>query len=523
MKTALAGKDKLKVVYVRPPSHLWPILNESDNFLAPLNFPTLAAYIRRETEGVEQTIIDCMPNKIGWKTLNKVLAEEKPDVVGVGDMIIYAHEGMRVLDMAKQLNPDVVTMAGGVFHSHMPDYSMKTWPQLDTIVRYEGEETTRELLETLRAGGDLNGVKGIAFRQGEQLVQTAPRPLIENLDSLPIPAYDMIPLEKYSPFGMLWPRAATIQGNRGCPYICEFCSWSATEGEHFVGEDGKVQFRPRIRAKSAQRVLEEISLLYEKYNVRYLFWVDATWNYDTQFLDELSEGIIRKGYKLGWWAFTRADLMLKQEEAGVLEKMVRAGLRHCLFGAERGEQEGLDELGKDKVTGDHFMEASHLLKRKYPEVFRQACFLVGLPSDTPQKLQNLETYINKTAVDFPAIHPVMPYPGTPAFENFKPYIEEWDFSKWDMFVPVIKPRDMTRDEVSEIAKNINVNFVGKNPWRYIKGLFSPHKIRRRLYWWFLFAMGRVVMRDVFLALAGKKKFEGFGAVNRLWKPKWYDT
>lgn len=523
MRSTLAGKDKIKIVYVRPPAHLWPIINESDNFLPPLNFPSLAAYIRRESLGVEQKIVDCMPNKIGWKSLYRVLEEEKPDVVGVGDMIIYAHEGMRVLKMAKEINPNVVTLAGGVFHSHMPDHTLNNNPQADIIVRYEGEQTLKELLDALREGRELSTVKGIAYREGSQVLATPPRPLIDDLDTLPIPAYDMIPIDKYAPFGMLWPKAITVQGNRGCPYVCDFCSWSVTEGERIAGPDGQVIFRPRTRTKSPQRMVEEIGMLYEKYGIRYLFWVDATWNYDANWLDEFCTEIIRRKYKLGWWAFTRADLMLKQEEAGVLEKMVRAGLRHCLFGGERSDQAGLNEIGKDKVTADHFFQVSHLLERKYPEVFRQACFLVGLPSETPQTIAHLSQYVRDSHVDFPAIHPIMPYPGTPAFTKFKDLIEEWDFSKWDMFVPVIKPHNMTRAEVTRLATNINTDFIGKQPLRYLKGMFGRHKIRRRLYWWFMFAIFRVIFRDLLLSIVGKKKFEGFGAVNRLWKPSWYDS
>jgi len=523
MATALAGKDKIKVMYVRPPAHLWPIINESDNFLPPLNFPSLAAYIRRESKGVEQQIVDCMPHKIGWKSLRAIMEREKPDIVGVGDMIIYAHEGMRVLQMAKEINPNCVTLAGGVFHSHMPEHTLTKYPQADVIVRYEGEVTTKELYDALREGRDLATVKGLAFRDaGNTVVQTPPRPLVEDLDSLPIPAYDMIPIEKYAPFGMLWPKAITVQASRGCPYICDFCTWSATEGERSVDAAGNLNFRPRVRIKSPQRMVQEVAMLYEKYGIRYLFWVDATWNYDVKWLDEFCSELIDRKYKLGWWAFVRADLMLKQEEAGVLEKMVKAGLRHCLFGAERSDAAGMAEVGKDKIAADHFLQASHLLERKYPQVFRQACFLVGVPSETPGSLAALSQYVRDTHVDFPAIHPIMPYPGTPAFEKFKPYVEEWDFSKWDMFVPVIKPKEMTRDQVSELAKNINLDFIQKQPLRYIKGLFSRHKIRRRLYWWFLFAIGRVVGRDLLLAILGKKKFEGFGAVNRLWKPSWYD-
>lgn len=523
MQSTLYGKDRIKIIYVRPPYYYWPIINKSDNYLAPLNLPTIAAYIREKVDGVEQRIIDCMPLEIGYKTLYRMLEEEKPDIVGIGDMICYHEEGAKTLALAKQINPQCVTVAGGPFFSHMAEYSLKKFPQIDFIVKYEGEETFRELIEYLREGKELSHVRGIAYREGDRIVETRPRPLIQDLDSLPIPAYDMIPIEKYSPVGMLWRKAITIQGSRGCPYNCDFCTWSATEGEHILDENGKIKLIPRIRMKSPERAVEEVALLYEKYGIDYLFWVDATWNFDIQWLDKFSTEIIRRKYKIGWWAFTRADLMLEQEKAGVLEKMVKAGLRHCLFGAERGDQYELEALGKHKTTPDAFYECCRLLEKKYPQVFRQACFLVGIADDTPKRLEYLSKYTRDTHVDFAAIHPYMPYPGTPSFEKYKDLIEEWDFTKWDMFYPVMRTKHMSREEVAAWAKKISMEFINKQPWRYIKGMLSPHLLRRRLHWWFAFAFMRVYIRDIYLALKGEKKFEGYAGVQKLWKPDWYDS
>jgi anaerobic magnesium-protoporphyrin IX monomethyl ester cyclase len=523
MNIRLSKKDRIKVLFVRPPCHLWPILNESDNFVMPLNFPALAAYLRREMQDVELKILDCLPLKIGWKSLERVIADERPDVLLVGDMIVYMHEGMRLCRMAKELDPEVVTIAGGTFHSHLPQYTMEHHPELDLIVRYEGEETLRELLETLRAGGDLHQVKGVVFREEDRMVQTPARPLIEDLDSLPIPAYDLVPVDKYSPFGLLWPKAATVQSNRGCPYMCDFCSWSAQEGAHELQPDGTMRLIPQIRLKSPGRVMEELELLYEKHHSRYLFWTDGTWNFDTAWLDELSSEIIRRDYDLGWWAFVRADLMLAQEEAGVLEKMVRAGLRHTLFGAERSNLAQMNEMGKD-LEPDDFVRCSHMLERKYPQVFRQATFVTGIRSDSHETLRQLSEYTRKTHVDFAAIHPLMPYPGTALWDRAveNDWIQEKDFSRYDMFYPIMATEHLTRAEVAEASKRISLDFVGKQPWRYFKALFSRFKIRRKLHWWFLFSIGRVVMHDLWLAIRGKKKFEGYAAVNRLWKPSWYD-
>jgi len=345
--SSIFNRDLIKIIFVRPPCHLWPIINESDNFLMPLSFPSLSAYLKQEMQGISVKVIDCLPLKIGYKSLRRILEDEKPDVVGVGDSLPYVYEGLKVLKIAKEINPDIVTIAGGHFHSHMPHYSLNNYPELDFIVRYEGEKYLKSLLETLRNGGDISTVNSLAYRSDGTVIATEPGKLIENLDSLPVPDYDAMPIEKYSPFGKLWPKAITIQSSRGCPMNCAYCSWSAQEGEH-VRRNGKISLIPTRRTKSVGRVMEEIDLLYNKYGIRYLFWVDGTWNFDTAWLDSLCSEIIRKRYKLGWWAFLRTDLLLEQEKQGVLEKMVKAGLKHTLMGGERCSEEDMKFVGKNR-------------------------------------------------------------------------------------------------------------------------------------------------------------------------------
>jgi anaerobic magnesium-protoporphyrin IX monomethyl ester cyclase len=119
----------------------------------------------------------------------------------------------------------------------------------------------------------------------------------------------------------------------------------------------------------------------------------------------------------------------------------------------------------------------------------------------------------------------MPYPGTPFWEEAgsKGWIEDYDFSKYDMFHPVMSSETLSREEIAGLTQKAYKDFVYKQPIRYIRGLFSREAIRRRLHWWFLFSITRVLLRDLFLGLLGRKKMEGFAAVNKLWKPAWYDS
>ncbi|NLB35274.1 MAG: radical SAM protein [Elusimicrobia bacterium] len=519
----LRKTDKVKILFVRPPERLWPIINESDNFLLPLTFPTLAAYIRREIPNLEIKIIDCLANRIGWKSLEKILAEEKPDIFCAGEQTIYMHESMRAAEIIRRVSPDTVIITGGYFHSFMVDYTFEHFPFVDYIVRFEGEVTFTELVKTLMDGGDVSKVKGIAYSDSGKVVKTEIRPVISDLNTLPMPAYDLMPVEKYSPFGLLWPNAITIESNRGCVYNCDFCSWAAMQNQSEM-VDGKLTTQPRFRIKDPDVVLEQIDYLYNERGVRYLFWVDGTWNASHEWLDEFCTKLIKRNYKLGWWAFIRPSLMLEQEELGILEKMVKAGLRHCLFGGERGEEKEFDTIKKQADPSD-LIKVTEILKKKYPQVFRQSTFLVGIPGETKESIKQLGHYTRKAVdVDFAAYHPLMPYPGTGLWETMQdgPSLEVKDFAKYDMFYPVFRTEELSREEISKQISNLYLAFILRQPWRYVARMFSPHKIRRRLHWWFAFSNTRVFIRDIFLAIVGKKKFSGFGGVNELWKPSWYN-
>ncbi len=510
-------------MFLRPPRHFWPIINESDNFLLPLGYPCLAAYLRERMKNVEVEILDCCALKVGWKSLERKLTEIKPDVICIGELTVYYKEGLRAFELAKRIDPECVTVAGGYFYSAMPEWTLRHCLALDFVIRQEGEETLRELLETLREGSPLSRVKGINYREGKDYFLTPPRDLIEPLDSLPMPAYDICHLGKYSPYGRLWPKAVTIQRGRGCDYQCNFCSWWVQEGRQEL-VDGKLVSRSHYRTKSVERVVGETEILYEKHGVRYLFWVDGTWNLDHDWMDAYCSEILRRRYKLGWWAFVRADLILEQERKGILEKMVAAGLRHVLIGIERAEDSDFQMLGKGGYSRDTVKECFHLLAKKYPQVFRQGTILTGLRQDDAKSIENLLYYAHECNLDFPAFHPIMPFPGTTLWEEAlaKGWIEEWDFENYDMFYPVMATKHLTREEISKHTQWCYKNFVAKKPLRYLSRLFSPYSNRRHLHWWFLFAIFRTVLVDVWRSIKREKRFEGFAATNKMWKPRWYE-
>ena len=522
----ILGKEKIKVLFLRSPRHMWPILNENDNFLLPLAYPTLAAYLRKYIPEIDITILDTTVLKMGWKALKKYLEETQPDIIGIGEKTVYYHEGFRAFELAREVVPNAINIAGGVMYTALPKWTLENCSAIDYVVLYEGEETLRDLIVTLREGRDPSTVRGIAYRDTDGSPQLTPeRPLIENLDDLPMPAYDIANLDSYKPFGRLWPKAITVQRSRGCIANCNFCSWRIQEGRpEYV--DGCYVSHQAYRTKSVERMVEEIEWLYRDYGIRYLFWVDATWNLDSNWLMSFCEEILKRNIKLdGWWAFVRADKLLQQEHDGVLEHMVKAGFRHTLVGAEHDTQASLDSVNKGIENYEVTEQAFRLLSEKYPEVFRQATYITGLPDDTVESIKKLLKHAHACNLDFAAFHPVSPFPGTPLHEQGikKGLIEVDDFSKHDMFYPVMRTYNISRDEVAEATQWCYKNFVAKKPLRYISRMFSPYPIRRSLHRWFAFAIARVIFKDFKDSLTKGTSFKGFSGIYSLWKPEWYDN
>lgn len=516
-----------KILLIRPPRYLWPFINESDNFLLPLGLPCIAAAIREKFPHIEVKIIDCPPLKIGWSSLRKILIKEKPDIVGASEEALYHHEAVRLFGLAKEINPEIITVAGGHFFSWMIEHSLNNFP-IDIIVRFEGEETIVDLIKCLEGEGEMSKVEGVVYKTEGRIIKTPLRGLIKDLDKLPLPAYDLMPMGKYSPFGYLWPQSATLEHSRGCVDKCNFCSLWTFWGAHSKAdiENDELSVMPKYRSKSVERALEEVDIVYRKYNRRYIIWADPTFNVDPKWSDEFCDGLIKRNYKnLCWWAFIRADFALRDERSGILEKMVRAGLVHPLIGVERGCTEDLRELRKSAYTREMVKEVFLIFKRKYPQVFRQGTFVTCLPFDTKESMLDLVKYAVEIDIDYPAFHPVAPVPGTYLYQEAKNnnLIEEKNFSLYDWATPIMRSNTgLSKEDFANLNLELNKRYILHRPHWLIRGLLSVHKHKRGLYWWFFVNTLRMMFMELKDAILGRKKYEGLTGFMRLRKPKWYD-
>ncbi|MCL4386552.1 MAG: radical SAM protein [Cyanobacteria bacterium] len=386
-------------------------------------------------------------------------------------------------------------------------------------VRGEGEYSFVNLIKELeKTNPDFNKVCGIAFKENGKVIKTPAQPLIKNLDDLPLPAYDLMPIHLYGKAKFIFdPGGITLHHSRGCIDSCKFCVWWVQMSEEKI-KDGKVINIPRWRTKSVPKMMEEIKLLVYKYNRRGYVFVDDSWNISKQWNEEFAETVLRENIKINWFAFMRADFIVRDEKAGVLKKLVKAGLKHICIGVERGSNQELNIMNKPFYSTDIVKECFSILKNKYPEVFRQATFIVGIRDESKKTMLAQAKYAKEICADYPGFHPMTPVPGTEYWEEAKRegYLEITDFKFYDWCTPVISTKYLKRDEVEKLMYTLNKKFT--TPLWLIKGLFSRYTYKRKMYIWWLLVFLRVFFRNL-LQLVNPLDWD---KITGLVKPKWYD-
>ena len=512
----------MRVLLVSPPRRIWPYIDYQDNFLLPQWMVSLAAVLRED--GVEVHALDCMAGQVGWRTLEQKLRRLRPDVVASGENhALFASEVIRLLALAKAIDPATVTVAGGAHFTTVPELYLPHHP-VDLIVRGEGEITLLEVVRSLATGGldAAREVDGVASWDGGRLRCAPPRELVQDLDTLPMPAYDLLPLERYGRGRYLFsPGGATIQHSRGCTGSCTFCAWWRQMADRRpCAEGGPERLVPRWRTKSVERTLAEMELLHLRHGKRCLVFVDPSFNIDPRWNDAFATRLLRKGWDLSWFAFMRADLILRDEELGIFEKLVRSGLTHLCVGVERQDDAQLRAWGKPPARSDQYLAAFRLLRRRYPQVFRQATFIVGTRSESHASLRQQLRYARQIRADYPAFHPVTPFPGTELYDEALARGElcvPEDFESLDMMTALLPTDHLSRDEVEQALVDLNRACVG--PRWLLRGLLSRSRYRRHMYTWWLLVTGRIFLDSVRRRLNPLRPERYTSTIT----PRWYES
>jgi anaerobic magnesium-protoporphyrin IX monomethyl ester cyclase len=315
------------------------------------------------------------------------------------------------------------------------------------------------------------------------------------------------------------PGGATIQHSRGCTLSCSFCAWWTMMATRKENPDGSVTLTPRWRTFGVDRHLEEVELLVKRYDKKCMMYVDESWNINPKFNLAFSEEVIRRKLPIKWFAFMRADAMLRDHKTGVLAKMAEAGMAHICIGVERAEDVDLKNWNKKTYSTSQTIEVFRILKDNHPEVFRQGTFIVGVRDETKDSMWKQAALAKKLDLDYPAFHPVTPVPGTKVYEEAKKndWIELPDFKNFDWMTPVMRSEYLTREEIAWQIYEMNKALV--TPTWLLKGLTDKTPYRQHMYMWWAKVASNMALDMV------KKRVNPFKTRDymNLVKPAWYNN
>ena len=508
----------MKAFFIRTPRYLWPFYSDRSGFWPPLAFASMAAVLQRAMPGLEVRIMDCVALRMGWKSLARVLRKEQPQVVCIGEETASTHEGLRLARLAKQVAPKAVVVAGGCHYGNLAAHTLDTGV-VDFVVKGEGEITLCELIEQLaRQNPRLRQVRGLAFKEDGRLVETAPRPLIDDLDTLPLPAYDLLAMNRYGRGARNHPDLVSVEHGRGCIDRCSFCVLWRQMGE--ARADGSV--RPRYRTKSPQRSIEEVQLLARTFGRRTFCWVDPTWNVDAAWTDEFCSLVLRSGLRVQQTAWMRADCVVRDEENGVLEKQVRSGLRQAMIGVERIDAKGLSELGKHNNGLEVTARAFRIFREKYPEVYTIGTMIYGLPGETEHSIRALLDYEISSGMDYGMLIPLTPLPGTATCHEAHAMgkVDSADFRAYNFLTPVTDTEHFSTRQLQAFHAKVRAAGSLRRFARMARLCFSTRDKRRRSVHRALTKHGTaVVVRQLAQSL-----FNPSGPpLSYLRRPVWYES
>ncbi len=436
----------------------------------PFGVIQLAAYLEQHDPSLELEVVDCQAEHLDWKGLQKRLDNLQPDIVAPSTIATCnAYKVAKVVEIAKRVNPEVATVVGGQHFSVTAQDALQQYPEIDFVVRGEGERTLAELVGTLKTQSALSKVAGISYRKAGKIYHTPPRPLIENLDELPFPGYHFVKqhMQKYHFTMMAGSNTpyALIEASRGCVYQCAFCSqWEFWGGKH--------------RSKSPQRIADEMEYCYREFGSKFLWLTDDNFGLGAN-TNQLCDALLEKGVAddIIWFMQARSDDIVRHKT--LLPKLRKAGNMWILVGLENPDPKTLKNLNK-KLDPSIAKEAMELLKQN--DILAQATLIIGEQNDNRDSITKLRRWVNYLDPDIAIFMILTPYPGTKLhmLAQQNKWIEDTNWAHYDMVHAIMPTQHLSRQELQRELFKCYRSFYGSMK-RRISGVFSSNIIKRRAY------------------------------------------
>ncbi len=372
---------KILIIY---PHAIDPRLQEDDISVVPIGVYYVGAVLAEH--GFEVEALNWYDANGRWGDIEQTLREQNPDVVGFSVLNANRWGAIDIARIAKKINPRIVTVFGGVGATFLWEHFMNHFPEIDYVIRGEGERSFLELSLALRDKDQsrLENVPGLAFRKDGKIVANSEACLAPNLDELPNPA------EQFT--------FQHVASSRGCYGKCVFCGAPRMWG-------GKIRFH------APRAFVDQLEALYRK-GVSFFYFSDDTFTVNKQRVIDICKEILTRNMKIDWFAIARVDHI----DETMLRWMRRAGCIQISYGVESGSEKIREQLNKGLKTGD--IIGAFELTRRYG-IMARAYFIYGSPGETDETIQDSIDLIQEIKPLGAIFYILELFPGNQLYEEYK--------------------------------------------------------------------------------------------------------
>ncbi len=493
--TSAAGPPSIQYRPVRRVLLIHPsirIARESLKFCQmPLGVAYLAAYIRHrfETRVLDATAEGYDHEEeddngffrygLSLADVMKRVREFSPDVVGISTPFSPTYPVVEdVAEAIKRHDPTIVTMIGGNHPTFLTKecFERPKGQYIDYVALGEGEATLLDLLIAIDQGSPIDQIHGLAYRSQGRLVIRPQKTTIPDVDTIPFPARDLMPLERYQEINVphiIFSKQkmnTTLFTGRGCPAKCTFCSstvfWAVQK---------------RMRNRSVENVLDEIGECIEKYGFHEFHIEDDNFTADVKRAKAILQGVIDRGYKIRWSAPNGLAIWTLDEE--LIRLMKASGVREVVLAFESGDQEVLTRVMHKPLRLTDAIEKVRLVKKYH--LRHNAFFMIGMPNETMAQIRKTIQFVKDLDLEAANLFAFFPLPGTAATDlcKKKGYIpEDYDFTQNSSTRGRISTEHFTAEQITSLVrKNWTLQYLRpmlRHPLvaleRYGDLLLNPH-------------------------------------------------
>ncbi|MFH0804168.1 MAG: radical SAM protein [Candidatus Zambryskibacteria bacterium] len=373
-------------------------------------FPLGLAYVLSAVHraGYDFELLDLDKDRKSDKEIEKFLAEKEFDVVAFG-CIVTGYKMIKNLSrMVRKANKKAVIIAGNSVADSIPRILLSK-TEVDVAVIGEGEITIVEVLDRIKNGKALDGVKGIWFKRGGKIFQNPNREAIKDIDSIPSPVWDLFDMEAYIkgfqelineplPMPREQIRSFLVNAARGCPFRCTFCYQVF---QHY-----------NYRHRGVDSIIKEIKKLQKKYKINYILFCDDLSFPSKTLLKEFVDRVLKEKLKFFWTASCRSDLFNSEEDVPLLKRIKKSGCEGFGFSLESANKEILKAMNKHLVP-ENFVRQKKLLDKA--GISSWTSLVLGYPEETKKTIKETMDLCYKCDT-YPSSGYLLPQPGTPMYK-----------------------------------------------------------------------------------------------------------